>query len=167
MENHWKSQRLAEVDGEVLYLNSTDANYRSDSAKWNLIPDEDGCYAIQNAASGNYLTLEQENGNITARADGNATYKGKWEAAAFSGYLVFFNRKYRKCGINLENQEDSHVPATDTTLLKWHSAQWTVRVPAEKHEYTIGSTEITGTEGTASTTDGTDITVEKMGSKRQ
>ena len=167
LENHWKSQRLAEVEGEVSYLNPSDANYRSDSAKWNLIPDEDGCYAIQNVASGNYLTLEKENGNVTARADGNATYKGKWEAAAFGGYLVFFNRKYRKCGINLENQEDPHVPATDTTLLKWHSAQWTVRVPAEKHEYTIGGTKITGTEGTASTTDGTDITVEKMGSKRQ
>ncbi len=167
LENHWKSQRLAEVDGEVLYLNPSDENYRSDNARWNLISDEDGCYAIQNTASGNYLTLEKENSNVTARADGNATYKGKWEAAAFNGYLVFFNRKYRKCGMNLENQEDSHVPATDTTLLKWHSAQWTVRVPAEKHEYTIGSTKITGTEGTASTTDGTDITVEKMGSKRQ
>ena len=76
---------MAEVDGEVLYLNPSDENYRSDNARWNLIPDEDGCYAIQNTASGNYLTLEKENSNVTARADGNATYKGKWEGKGRRG----------------------------------------------------------------------------------
>lgn len=166
LDNRWKNQRIVEQDGRIRYANTVDMIYSGREAQWNLIPDGEGWYAIQNAATGNYLVMTAGSGPVSSAEEGDTLEEGKWSAGSIGNYLVFFNKKYSRCGLNLEYQADypHQVLATEDTLIKWYSAQWQIHAPASSHEYSIEGTKITGTAGTAVSADGTSITANRQGS---
>lgn len=168
LDNRWKSQRLVEQDGTVQYANVGDGAYAGEEAQWRLVPDDEGWYTIQNAASGGYLVMTEGTWAVSSSEDGNTTAAGKWKIGNVGSYLAIYNKQYSRCGLNLEYQADypNQVLATEDTLIKWYSAQWKISVPASQHEYTIGAEKIEGTAGTAVSTDGTSITVNQNGAQR-
>lgn len=168
LENRWKKQRIVERDGVLQYADTDQTDYDSSYAQWNLIPDGEGYYEIQNAASKKYLVMTEGSQEVSLAADGNMTAAGKWQVGVLGGRLEFFNGQYRDCCINVEYQSEhpGKIMATSGTLAKWYSAQWEINTPAESHTYTIGADRIEGTAGTAVSTDGKSITVNQNGSER-
>lgn len=168
LDNRWKNQRIAEQDGTVRYADVGEKIYSGSQAQWNLIPDQEGWYTIQNLSSGRYLVMTEDSQAVLATEDGNTLDTGKWSVGKVGDYLVLFNKQYSRCGLNLEYQADypGQVLATEDTLIKWYSAQWQFHVPASSHQYSIEGTQIKGTTGTAVSTDGTSITVTQQGSAR-
>lgn len=168
LDNRWKNQRLAEQDGAVCYIEVGDDLYSGAQAQWNLVPDEEGWYTIQNLSSGRYLVMTEGTQAVSAAENGNTLDAGKWSMGKVGSYLVLYNKQYNRCGLNLEYQADhpGQVLATEDTLIKWYSAQWQFHVPASSHQYSIEGTQIKGTAGTAVSTDGTSITATQQGSAR-
>lgn len=168
LDNRWKNQRLVETDGTIQYAELGEEAYSSPQAQWNLIPDEDGWYTIQNLSSQKYLVMTEGTQVVSAAENGDELDAGKWSIGNVGNYMVIYNKQYSRCGLNLEYQADypGQVLATEDTLIKWYSAQWQFHVPAHLHEYSIEGTQIKGTAGTAVSTDGTSITSTQQGSVR-
>lgn len=159
LDNRWKSQRLIEREAGVRYAETGDSDYADTAAQWKLSPDEDGWYTIQNVSTGNYLVMTEGTQVVSSAKDGDTLEAGKWKIGDVGAYQVFYNKKYGKCGLNLEYQAKypGQVLATEDTLIKWWSAQWKLNVPASQHAYTISGDKIEGTAGTAVSKDGTSI----------
>ena len=169
MENRWKSQRITEQNGSIAYADTGTEAYDTEASLWNLIPNEDGWYTIQNVSTGNYMILKGENQETGPSENGNVQEEGQWKIGNINGYLVFYNRKYPKCGLNVEYQSQypGKVTATGDTLIKWYSAQWKLNTPAKEHTYEILGDRIEGTAGLAVSKDGKSITVSQQGEKKE
>lgn len=167
LQNRWKNQRLVERDGTLQYAETADADYGENTAVWNLIPDGNGFYEMQNAETGNYIVMT-EGTQVVSMASESGRDAGKWQIGAIGGRLEFYNKQYVGACINLEYQDDypNQVLATTDSLAKWYSSQWAISVPAYAHEYTISGDKIEGTAGTATSTDGTSITVNQNGTEK-
>lgn len=160
LQNRWKSQRLAERDGKLLYSNSSDSDYSTGNTRWDLIPDGNGYYYIKNSVSNNYVSIVNIDSPlvVVGTADTDAE---KWSVAYVDGNMIFYSKQYPSAAINLEYQESNpdEVLASTTVLQKWYSAQWKITVSEFGHVYTISGDRIEGTVGTAVSTDGRTITV--------
>lgn len=167
LENRWKNQRLVERNGSLQYADPGNWDYENDSAVWNLIPDGHGFYEIQNAKTGDYIVMTEGTSVVSMSSEGS-TDAAKWQIGAITGRLEFYNKKYVGAAINLEYQADypGQVLATTDSLAKWYSSQWAISFPAYTHEYTISKDKIEGTAGTATSVDGTGITVNKNGTEK-
>ena len=96
MENRWKSQRITEQNSSIAYADTGTEAYDTEASLWNLIPNEDGWYTIQNVSTGNYMILKGENQETVPSENGNVQEEGQWKIGNINGYLVFYNRKYPK-----------------------------------------------------------------------
>lgn len=168
LDNRWKSQRVIEREAGVQYADRSDSDYADKATQWKLSPDEKGWYTIQNVATGNYLVMTEGTQVVSAASDGDTLEAGKWQIGDVGTYRVFYNKKYGKCGLNVEHQTEypNQVLATEDTMIKWYSAQWKINVPAQQHKYTISGNKIEGTVGTAVSEDGKSITTTQGNSVR-
>ena len=165
LENRWKSQRIAEKNGEASYADPGASEYNSKNSLWKLIPDELGWYTIQNAESGKCFTMTEGTQIVSLADEETLTDAGKWRVGKINDFLIIYNKQYNDCGLNLEGQgsDPGKVFATNDAGPAFFSVQWKFNVPAQYHEYTIGAETIEGTAGTATATDGNSITVQKNG----
>lgn len=168
LENRWHQERIVERDGAVQYVKNGMDDYNSSQAQWDLVPDAEGWYTIQNVSSGNYLVMTEGTQEISADVSGNESDAGKWKMGLIEGYFLIYNKKYSECAINVEHQDEypAQVLATDDVMLHWHSGKWRLAVPVWNYKYTIGGEKIEDMPGTAVSTDGQSIVVDKNGNKK-
>ena len=167
LQNRWKTQRLVEREGTIQYSDLEDADYQKENATWHLIPDGNGFYYIQNVKTKNYVTMI-EGTDLVVVSSNNDTDASKWQIGKLGGRLEFYNKQFVGAAITLEYQADypDQVMASNESLAKWYSSQWSVEIPPIGHYYEISGDKIEGTVGTATSTDGQSITVNQNGKEK-
>ena len=167
LQNRWKTQRLVERDDAIQYSDPEDDDYHKENATWNLIPDGNGFYYIQNVKTKNYVTMIDGSDFVVVSSNNN-TDASKWQIGKLGGRLEFYNKQFVGSAITLEYQADypDQVIASNASLAKWYSSQWAIETPPIGHYYEISGDKIEGTAGIATSTDGKSITSNASGKEK-
>ncbi|WP_197068358.1 DUF7402 domain-containing protein [Candidatus Soleaferrea massiliensis] len=156
----WKGGSLFEKDGKLCYAKAGETP--ADAFYWDMIPDSNGLYTIQNKATGNYVTAVDGADYIASQPE--KTAKSLWRISPTSGYQRIINAENDQIVLNVESQTEIMEPTYAPE--HYFSAHWSFTDKDSFAPYTISSDKIVDGSNVATAYTGDMIKANSYGNSR-